>query len=67
MPTITIKNGTRTLKLTKRESDTLKAAQQICHDIGRDFKPCEEMANSAGDYLQSLRGQIDNGKPEAAK
>ena len=33
MPTIVIKNGTRTLKLTKREQDTLHNAKAICDDI----------------------------------
>lgn len=67
MPTITIRNGNRTLKLTKREFDTMQAAKGICNDIARDFPDMNENAESAFDYLQALLLQFAaaNGKPAA--
>lgn len=69
MPTITIKNGKRTVKLSKREQDTLRTARVICNDLAKDFPSAKEMAESASDYLQSLEAIVaaTEAKPAAPK
>lgn len=54
MPTITIRNGNRSLKFTKRESDTLLHAKQICDDLIRDYPSAR-----AEDASEGLAGILE--------
>lgn len=70
MPTITIRNGNRTLKLTKRERDTLMSSVLICRDIETNFPQLLQEAKAAVVGVADLVLMIDkaeNGKPAAPK
>lgn len=70
MPTITIRNGNRTLKLTKRESDILWAAKEIAFDVREHFDELRETGDYAYQGLVGILHFIDyapaNGKPADA-
>lgn len=68
MPVITIRNGNRTLKLTKRERDTLTSSLLICRDIETNFPQFVQEAKAAVIGVADLVLLIDkeaaaNGKP----
>lgn len=70
MPTITIRNGNRTLKLTKREREHLTNAVLICHDIELNFPALSGAAKVAvagvADIVLAIDKAADaNGKPAA--
>jgi hypothetical protein len=46
VPVITIRNGTRTLKLTKREENALLEATRICGDINAEYQPLKARRNA---------------------
>ena len=54
MPTIVIKNGSRTLKFTKHERDVLMNASVICGDLMRDFPPLADEAATASNLLSLI-------------
>lgn len=59
MPTIVIKNGTRSLKLTKRERDTIDNVRRLCNDIARDFPDAAVVATEAYNALEFMKGYAD--------
>jgi hypothetical protein len=70
VPTITIRNGTRTLKLTKRERNVLIEAGKVAADIEQDYAELRETANYATTGLSGILEFLDkppaNGKPSPA-
>lgn len=72
MPTITIRNGNRTLKLTKTERSALDKAHLTMIDIQRDFQPLQPALLGAIEGIVALKHYLDydevpeaNGKPAA--
>jgi predicted protein tyrosine phosphatase len=59
MPTITIKNGNRTLKLTKRERENLVNAMLVCKDIRDDFPAMRDDATTACDAVADVLLAVD--------
>lgn len=68
MPTITIKNGNRTLKLTKREREQIEAARFICDDLCDNYDKLQETTATASTLLEEILEHVEtaNGKPADA-
>lgn len=67
MPTITIKNGKRTLKLTKREIVSLEAARLICSDLSFNYDELEEDAHKVVMGIGAVLAHVANGAPAETK